>query len=151
MDKHTMPNTSTDNATPSITLITKEQCHHMDDAALLELVQHAQGHTKDFQTFMNCDFSYTYLTSLLKERGYENGWYHSTNATTPPSPEKTTIPMKKSDSPTVRQSYLIDETTADEWRQFNKNVPFKTVTLGWALRRFMDDVRAGRIVFELEI
>ena len=59
--------------------------------------------------------------------------------------------MKKSDEEVTRQSYMVDRKTAAEWKQFNKNVPYKTVTLGWALCRFMDDVKSGRIKFELEI
>ena len=59
--------------------------------------------------------------------------------------------MRKSDDTVSRQSYMIDKSVAEEWKQFNKNVPYKTVTLGYALRRFMDDYNSGRIKFEFEI
>lgn len=79
-----------------------------------------------------------------------NGW-HKTSGAPSSSPKPITIQMKKSDDEVTRQSYMIDRKTAVEWKQFNKTVPYKTVTLGWALRRFMDDVKSGRIKFELEI
>ena len=63
----------------------------------------------------------------------------------------TVIRMKKSDEGTTRKSFIIDEDVAAEWKDFNKNVPFPSVTLGCALRRFMEDYRSGRITFELEI
>ena len=59
--------------------------------------------------------------------------------------------MKKSDEGTTRKSFIIDEDVAAEWKEFNKNVPFPSVTLGFALRRFMEDYRSCRITFELEI
>ena len=61
------------------------------------------------------------------------------------------IQMKKSDEKTVRVSFILEQSIAEEWKDFNKNVPYKTVTLGHALRRFMNDVRSGKIKFELEL
>ena len=46
---------------------------------------------------------------------------------------------------------MIDKSVAEVWKQFNKNVPYKTVTLGYALLRFMDDYKSGRIKFEFEL
>ena len=66
------------------------------------------------------------------------------------SPKSVVIQMKKSDDKTVRRSYMIDKKIADEWKVFNKNVPYKTVTLNHALRRFMDDYKSGLIKFELK-
>ena len=63
----------------------------------------------------------------------------------------TVIRMKKSDEDTTRKSFIIETGIAEEWKSFNKNVPFPSVTLGSALRRFMDDYNSGRIKFELEI
>lgn len=146
-----MQNKVTEHVVSYTPRITKEQCQIMSDEELLSLIKQAQGHTKDFQSFMKCDFSYTYLTGVLRDRGYENGWYRNTDTAYTPPLEKTIIPMKKTNNVTIRQSYLIDEDIANEWKQFNQNVPFKTVTLGWALRRFMDDVKSGKIKFELEI
>ena len=61
------------------------------------------------------------------------------------------IRMKKPKEAVSRQSYMVEKSIAEEWKVFNKNVPYKTVTLGWAMKRFMADVKAGRIKFELEI
>ncbi len=61
------------------------------------------------------------------------------------------IQMKKSDENTVRVSFMLEQSIAEEWKDFNKNVPYKTVTLGHALLRFMNDVRSGKIKFELEL
>jgi hypothetical protein len=131
--------------------MTKEEAQQKTDAELLQMIQQAQGHTgKDFSDYMNCDFSYTYLTGLIRDRGYENGW-HKTSEGSSPVVKPTVIRMKKSDDGTTRKSFIIDEDVAAEWKEFNKNVPFPSVTLGCALRRFMEDYRSGRITFELEI
>lgn len=131
--------------------MTKEEAQQKTDAGLLQMIQQAQGHTgKEFSDYMNCDFSYTYLTGLIRDRGYENGW-HKTSEGSSSVVKPTVIRMKKSDEGTTRKSFIIDEDVAAEWKEFNKNVPFPSVTLGCALRRFMEDYRSGRIAFELEI
>jgi hypothetical protein len=99
---------------------------------------------------MNCDFSYTYLTGQIRDRGYENGW-HKTSEGSSPVMKPTVIRMKKTEDGTTRKSFIIDKDVAEEWKSFNKNVPFPSVTLGCALRRFMEDYHSGRITFELEI
>jgi len=131
--------------------LTKEACFQKSDDELLQMVKKAQGHTgTDFGTFMNCDFSYSYLTKLLRDRGWENGWHKVREDTiTVQKPEL--ILMKKSAEAVGRQSFMLEKSIAEEWRLFNKNVPYKSVTLGHALRRFMEDVRSGKIKFELEI
>lgn len=140
--------TAPDSATPRMT---KEELQQKSDRELLSLVESSKGHTgNDFGEYMNCDFSYSYLTTVLKDRGYENGW-HKTSDTPSTSIKPVTIQMRKSDDKVSRQSYMIDKSVAEEWKQFNKNVPYKTVTLGYALRRFMDDYNSGRIKFEFEI
>lgn len=141
-------NTATDSATPKMT---KEELQHKSDRELLSLVESSKGHTgNDFGEYMNCDFSYSYLTTVLKDRGYENGWHKTSDAPTT-AVKPVTIQMRKSDDTVSRQSYMIDKSVAEEWKQFNKNVPYKTVTLGYALRRFMEDYNSGRIKFEFEI
>lgn len=152
MDTHTMNNTVAVDATKNnIHKMTKEEAQQKTDFELLQMIKDSKGHTgNDFSDYMNCDFSYSYLTGLISDRGYENGW-HKTSDAPSSSPKPITIQMKKSDDEVTRQSYMIDRKTAVEWKQFNKTVPYKTVTLGWALRRFMDDVKSGRIKFELEI
>jgi len=88
---------------------------------------------------------------LLKERGFVKDWYRPTDDTHNSKEELTYLPMRKTSGAIVRQSYQIDKETADAWKQFNENIPYKTVTIGYALRRFMDDYKAGRIKFELDI
>ena len=156
MDAQNMNITATESeaegvSTLSTPKMTKEEAQQKSDAELLQIIQQAQGHTgKDFSDYMNCDFSYTYLTGLIRDRGYENGW-HKTSEGSPPVVKPTVIRMKKSDKETTRKSFIIDEDVASEWKEFNKNVPFPSVTLGCALRRFMDDYKYGLIKFELEI
>lgn len=142
----------TDTATDSATQrMTKEELQQKSDRELLSLVERSKGHTgNDFGEYMNCDFSYSYLTTVLKDRGYENGWHKTSDAPTA-TIKPVTIQMRKSDGAVSRQSYMIDKSVAEEWKQFNKNVPYKTVTLGYALLRFMDDYKSGRIKFEFEL
>ena len=156
MDATTMNISTTESATEDVKVLstpkmTKEEAQQKTDTELLQMIQQAQGHTgKDFSDYMNCDFSYTYLTGLIRDRGYENGW-HKTSEGSSPVMKPTVIRMKKSEDGTTRKSFIIDEDVAEEWKSLNKNVPFPSVTLGCALRRFMDDYHSGRITFELEI
>ena len=156
MDAQNMNVTATESDTEGVNAlstpkITKEEAQQKSDAELLQMIDRSKGHPgNDFQDYMNCDFSYTYLTGLIRDRGYENGW-HKTSEGSSPVVKPTVIRMKKSDEGTTRKSFIIDEDVAAEWKEFNKNVPFPSVTLGCALRRFMEDYRSGRITFELEI
>ena len=146
----TLSDTATQTVSQSTATITKEVCQSMNDSELLNLVNKATGHTgKDFGEFMNCDFSYSFLTTELKNRGYINGWYNLSQIT--PPQKEAIIKMRKSDEETTRQSYMVDTSIAAEWKEFNKHVPYKTVTIGWAMKRFMDDYNSGRIKFELEL
>ena len=152
MDTQNITLTATENVAPTTsTKMTKEELQQKSDKELLALVEKSKGHTgNDFSEYMNCDFSYSFLTTTLKDRGYENGW-HKTSEGTSPVIKPTAICMKKSDKDTTRKSFIIDEDVASEWKEFNKNVPFPSVTLGCALRRFMYDYKSGLIKFELEI
>ena len=152
MDTQNITLTATENVAPTTsTKMTKEELQQKSDKELLALVEKSKGHTgNDFSEYMNCDFSYSFLTTTLKDRGYENGW-HKTSEGTSPVIKPTAICMKKSDKETTRKSFIIDEDVASEWKEFNKNVPFPSVTLRCALRRFMDDYKSGLIKFELEI
>jgi len=152
MDTQCNNNNITGTAPDSATSrMSKEELQQKSDRELLSLVEKSKGHTgNDFGEYMNCDFSYSYLTTVLKDRGYENGWHKTSDAPTA-TIKPVTIQMRKSDDTVSRQSYMIDKSVAYEWKQFNKNVPYKTVTLGYALRRFMDDYNSGRIKFEFEI
>lgn len=152
MDTQNITLTATDNVAPSTSAkMTKEELQQKSDKELLALVEKSKGHTgNDFSEYMNCDFSYSFLTTTLKDRGYENGW-HKPSDTPSSSVRPTTIKMRKSDEEVSRQSYMIEKSVALEWKQFNQNVPFKTVTLGYALRRFMEDYKNGLIKFDFEI
>ena len=152
MDIQNITLTATENVAPTTsTKMTKEELQQKSDKELLALVEKSKGHTgNDFSEYMNCDFSYSFLTTTLKDRGYENGW-HKTSEGNSPVIKPTALCMKKSDKDTTRKSFIIDEDVASEWKEFNKNVPFPSVTLGCALRRFMDDYKSGLIKFELEI
>lgn len=152
MDTQNITLTATENVAPTTsTKLTKEELQQKSDKELLALVEKSKGHTgNDFSEYMNCDFSYSFLTTTLKDRGYENGW-HKTSEGNSPVIKPTAICMKKPDKNTTRKSFIIDEDVASEWKEFNKNVPFPSVTLGCALRRFMYDYKSGLIKFELEI
>ncbi len=130
--------------------MTKEELKRKTDVEILEMVKSSTGHTgADFSDYMNCDFSYPHLTGILKDRGYENGWHKTSDGVSVAKPF--VIQMKKAGSETTRQAFIIEKAIADEWKEFNKNVPYKTVTLGYALRRFMEDYKNGKIKFEFEI
>lgn len=160
MNAQDMNSTRTDGAAESVAegvkksdtpMMTKEEAQQQTDAELLQMIQQAQGHTgKDFKGHMNCDFSYSYLTGLLRERGYENGWYKASEGAIPDM-KPSVVRMKKPEEHTTRKSFIIDRAVAEKWKDFNKNIPFPSVALNQALQRFMDDYHSGRITFELEI
>lgn len=151
MNTQTMLNNANASTEATNKKMTKEELQQKSDAEILALIDGAKGHTgKDFSEVMNCDFSYSYLTGVLSDRGYEIGW-HKTSEGNAVKPKPTVIQMKKSDVECHRQSYMIEDSIAQEWKDFNKAVPYKTVTLAYALRRFMDDYKSGLIKFELEL
>ena len=133
--------------------MTKEELKTKTDEELLAMFKKAKGHTNsDFMEYMNCTFSYSHLRTQLKERGYEDGWHKVSNdfcGVVPREPE--IIVMKKSKGKTKRHVFLLEESIAEEWKKFNENIPFNTVTLGAAMRRFMDDVNCGKIRFVVEV
>lgn len=89
MDAQNMNITATESETEGVNTLstpkmTKEEAQQKSDAELLQMIQQAQGHTgKDFSDYMNCDFSYTYLTGLIRDRGYENGWHKTSEGSSP--------------------------------------------------------------------
>lgn len=133
------------------TPLTKEAVKSLSDAELLQLIKDAKGHTgTDFGSYLNCDFSYTYLTSILEDRGFKNGWHKASEGSSP-TIRPDIITMSMPDDETVRKSYILDADTAKKWKDFNKKIPFPSVTLSAALSRFMADYKDGKIKFELEI
>ncbi len=131
-------------------MMTKEDIQLKNDEELLEIAQRAKGHTKDFSEYMHCDFSYTYLTDLLKQRGYENGWYKVSDV---PSFTKcpSIIVLRNPQKELTRRSYTVDMEVADKWKEFNRNIPYNSITLTYALERFMNDYHCGHIEFKLDI
>ena len=66
MNELTDSNNYTQNVAPSTPVrITPEQCQAMSDAELLEMISRSADHKKDFQSYMNCNFSYNYLCDHL--------------------------------------------------------------------------------------
>lgn len=128
----------------------KEQCQQLTDAELLKMVQKAEGHTKDFSQYMLCDFSYSFLTNVLRSRGYEHGWY-KTSETQTASVKPNIVLIKRPVNTTIRQSFIIDAQVAEDWKEFNNRFPYGSVTTSLALRFFMANVKAGRIKFELDL
>lgn len=137
-------NTSSVSNNTSATRITTANCQRMSDQELLQMLQKATGHTKEFQDYMGCDFPHSFLIETLKSRGFEQGWHK-------PDQRTATIILKKSTDKCVRQTFSIDKSVADEWKQFNANIPNKNVILQAALERFMADYRSGKIRFELQV
>ena len=142
-------NNCVQNATPSTPAkITLEQCQAMSDTELLEMISKSTGHTKDFQSYMNCNFTYNCLCDLLKNIGYAYGWHKKIHSA---SDNIDTIIIKTPAEKPKRQTFEIEKSVADEWRAFNNNIPHSCITLRHALKRFMADYRSGKIKFELQI
>lgn len=160
MNDHTTNNSTAGDVVPSVSphghkspKMTLEEAQQKSDAELLKIISNAQGHTeKDFSDYMNCAFSYSSLTKILRERGYEKTWHKTSEGSSPMAQSPTVILMKQPKAKsTTRKSFIIDNDVAEDWKTFNVNVPFPSVTIGYALRRFMNDYNSGLIKFELEI
>jgi len=149
MNELTSNNNCIQNATTTAPVrITSEQCRAMSDAEILEMISRSAGHTKDFQSYMNCNFTYNYLCDQLKNRGYAYGWHKEIRSD---SDNLDTIIIKAPAEKPKRQAFEIEKSVADEWRSFNSNIPHPCITLRYALKRFMTDYRSGKIKFELQI
>ncbi len=127
-----------------------DEARALSDAELLVLINKAQGHSDGFSDFMQCDFSYSSLNKLLKDRGFVNGW-HKVSEGTAPIVKPDVIKLTKSESTTTRKSYVIPDDVAAKWKMFNKDIPCPSVTLAAAMERFMADYKAGKIKFEIGI
>lgn len=126
-------------------MITKEELKNKDDEFLLELVNSAAGQTADFQKNFDADFSYSYLLDELKKRGAQNGWYF------PNGTVKTdTIPLYASKE-SIRKSFTLSPSVAKRWKSAMEHIPFPSLALDAALNRFVDDIEAGRVQFELNL
>lgn len=128
--------------------MTMEEMQNASDDELLAMVEKAAGHTKDFSTFLHTDFSYTTLTGELKKRGYQNGWYRNPDVE---GKKHVDVIQMKAPKSTRRVALSMSDEVADAWQQFNKNVPYRSVTIDEACRRFMRDYAEGKISFTLSI
>lgn len=127
-------------------VMTKEEVQTKTDDELFAMYSKAQGHTKDFQSYMRCDFSYSYLVSLIKKRGYEDGW-HKVGEGDVPKPKAEWIQMNRPKGEVSRQTYKVPKDVAAEWKSFNEDLPYNSVVIGAAMKRFMDDYRGGLVKF----
>lgn len=133
-------------------MMTKEQLQQMPDEKLLDMVSRAVGHTgKDFSDFMNCDFSYSYLTTELKNRGYANGWYKAEGIEAKASQKPETIILQKPEDEGKRVTLTVSAKTAEAWRQLVAPVSYKQLVADAALNRFIADVKAGKIEFKVRL
>ena len=126
-------------------MITRNDLKNFTERELLDLVEQAKGHTKDFQETVGADFSYSALIDEITARGGKNGWYFDTQCGTD---EHTVIPVEKQGE-TIRKPYTVSKDIAEEWSEFMRSFPVPSVALGSALSRFMADYRNGRIEFRI--
>lgn len=134
--------------------MSKEELQKLPDSTLLQMVEKSAGHTgADFSAYLSCDFSYSYLTGELKRRGYLNGWHKaggSAKASVEDAHEPEIITLgKKSENESGRRITLTaSKDVADVWRNLTLPLPDKQSITDAALKRFIDDVKAGRVKFE---
>ena len=139
----------TDQAGPQMT---KEQLQQKPDSELLAMVTKAAGHTgKDFKEYVRCDFSYSFLTTELRNRGYANGWYKTNGAEAKTSQKPETIILQKPETEGKRLTLTVSDKTAEAWRQLTAPVSYKQVAADAALNRFITDVRSGKIEFKVKL
>ena len=131
-------------------MISKEDVEKYTNEQLSKWFNETKGHTNDFSEYFHCDFSYTYFTNLLKKRGLKHSWRNVNNEVSQ-TDTPDIITLNKSEYSTIRKSYTVSSSTADEWRNFCKNVPNPSILLSAAMERFMADYRAGKIKFEIGI
>lgn len=131
--------------------LTLEDARRLPDEELLKMVRKAKGHTgKDFKKYFNCDFCYTSLTGLLKERGYEQGWYKPNKTCTETYVKPKSFILKKADGDCTRYNAEISVSVLKAWKEFTKDLCYKRTALDTALTFFMDEAKAGRIKFEIK-
>lgn len=138
-------------------MITKEDLAKMTDGEVLDLVKKAQGHTKEMQDFLNCDFSYTHLTNELKRRGWTDGWHKPVSDPTDmpvatvctPAPER--VVLKPPTGKTIRKTLTLSEDTAERWTRLASRVPYKSALVDAAFDRLLKAYEDGLVTFSLDI
>ena len=129
--------------------MTKEELIASDDSVLLDLIDRAKGNTgKDFGSAMDCDFSYTFLTTELQKRGYKNGWYKDQQIS---EEDRVMVIDATQNAKTVRKAYTVSEEVAEKWSEFTKGVPGRSVLLDKALTDFMDKAQKSKVKVEFEL
>lgn len=129
--------------------MSKDELQTLPDSKLLEMVDAAKGHTgKDFQDTLNCDFSYSFLTSTLSDRGYVTGWYKAGDAKVSPQPEVVTLHKTSGGD---RLTLTVDAAVKDEWHALTDGSSYRQCIANEALSRFIRAVRNGQLKFEVDL
>ena len=107
-----------------------------------ELADFANGitNTRDFQQTTGAEFSYNTLMSEIRRRDGVKTYVF------PESEQADIITLVKTDE-TYRQQFKISKKVADRWKKFAADKPNRSVLLDYALIRFMDDFKNGKIKF----
>ena len=130
-------------------MISKEEVKSFSDEKLKEMHKKAQGHTTDFKEYLNCDFSYSFFSNVLKQRGLPHRLRNANNEVSrTDTPD--IITLNKSEYSTIRKSYTVSSKTAEEWKKFSKDIPNPSVLLSAAMERLMNDYKAGKVKFEFK-
>ncbi len=131
-------------------MMTKEELIASDDSVLLDLIDRAKGNTgKDFSSAMDCDFSYTFVTTELQRRGYKNGWYKEQQSKK--QEDEVMVIDATQNTKTVRKAFSVSEDVAEKWAEFTKGVPGRTALMDKALSDFMDKAQKGKVKVEFEL
>lgn len=141
-------------------MLSKKDVISMSNEQVLALVDKAKGHTgDDFKQHMDCDFTYSYLTSELKRRGYVfySCWYLEGEIPATPGKQqkydKADIPdivylgEKIPKENRIKTTVEMKKETWDRWKEMTETLSNKMVVLDAALMRFMDDFDQGNIEF----
>lgn len=126
-------------------VLTLQHVRQMSDEEFQDLMNRAQGHSKDFQECFHANFSYTSLCAEARKRGFKNGWYREADVKS----EARIYRLRPSGEETRRQSFSISDSVYQRWVSFSEGFPYKSVLIDTALTRLMDDVECGRIDFRM--
>lgn len=61
------------------------------------------------------------------------------------------IILQKPEAKGCRITLTVSEETADAWKKFTAPLPYKQIPADAAIRRFMEDAKAGKVVFEMKV
>ena len=120
--------------------MTLDELKSMNNKELAEFANKITN-TKDFQQNTGAEFSYNTLMAEIKRRGGVKTYVFPEE-----SEQADIITLVKTDE-TYRQQFKISKKVADRWKKFAADKPNRSVLLDYALIRFMDDFRRGKIKF----